>query len=1548
MSRIIFLISISIFLVSNLFSQNCAVNAGTDQTICVTQPLTLTGIAGNPQSTPPLYQWTKLSGPAATITNPNAVVTTVTGLTPGNYVFELANRCSDNLFARDIIAVTVLPEPPAALAGSDVTQCSNTPGIALNANPVTAPNVGTWSASPAGGTFSNINSPNAVYTPPAGSGTYTLTWTINNGFCITSDNMVINIVSPSTPISAGADINLSCGGSCVTLNGSNPGLAPPQSGLWTLVSGPNTPVIVNPTLRNSQVCGLVPGAYTLRWTVNGPCGSGTDDMVINVANINNAPTSGSASYTNFCSTAGSSTQVLNGTPLTAGETGVWTLTSGQTGVTFSPNTTTATVTANGLTGTFPYTFTWVKTNASGCTATGTHTVYRNDNVLSLSEPANQELACDVQSTSFSITYNEIANITAGLTRTGIRISAPAAIGSIVLGTSNASGGVRTDVWNLSGMANPGTYVFRVEYRNSCGSQYRDIAITVSRTPSIVNAGSNPTLPCNTLTANPIGSGGGTGTYTWTQVSGPSSAVLSGINTLSLTMGSLPSSPLAQGVYVMRLSISGGKTCPSKSDTMSVRVTTSAPTVATTGADAAICAGRVRLTANTPAATDIGTWTVTPSAGVSFLPNANTPNAIAQGLASSTAYTFRWTVSNACGSVESSQVLTTTAVQAPPLANAGADVCVASGTTTQALNGNAPSGASITWTALDAGSSVSPTNTQATTATLSAPGTYRFEYALSASGCTTMRDTVVLTRNQPFTANAGADIDICAASVPTTTTLTSSTPAPLGTTSTWTQLSGPVTTVIASPNTTSTSVSNLQPGIYEFEYRIGNGGVCPDVSDIVIVRVVSEPSSAAAGPDQSICNVSTSTVVSLAATVPTVGSGYWQVITGPPGSTPTFSNQNVATSTLSNLVNGTYILRWTTTNGAGCADKTDDVTIDITAQAFARPDVNLCNATNYQLTGNANTNGTWTFVSGSTTPTVTDNAANETAVVTVLTTGVTTPNTYTMRYTLPAVGLCPSTFDDMVITNYPAPSQADAGLDREICFNQSTITLTGNTPAVGRGSWIRESGPNTPTAGAGNLVSQDTSLTNLIAGLYIYRYEVNTNAACIASVDRMQIVKEVAANAKPDQRFCNATSTVMNATPALINTGAWSQVSGPTTASFNNVNAPNAIVSGLVPGTYVFRWTLSSPLALGCAVNADDITVIIDPPVPAMNAGSDVTFCEGTLTPFQIGSPAQSGVTYAWSPAALLNSSTIAEPTFNGVNNAGTYVYTVKGNIGTCEAFDQVVIKVNPKPIPIMSINSIGCISVTFNGQNIIPGINSPSYSWNFGAGATPATATGVGPHNVVYPGGAGNKTATLTVSSLEGCSNLVTQVINNTCYPLPVILISFTSVWKASYATLEWKLASAVNFNQFEVQRSYNGLDFSTLSSVQYFSQLNTYQYDDRTVDVLADRVFYRLKLIDTDGRFAYSDVRIVFPSMSERDIVIAPNPFKDKIGIWIHVSELNEKVTLKLVSINGQLIKESQTVVSRGNQYLEINGIDKIPAGTYALQIHGEKSMITKIVVKQ
>ncbi|MFZ4058413.1 MAG: PKD domain-containing protein, partial [Ferruginibacter sp.] len=436
------------------FAQNCAVNAGLEQTICITQSMTLTGSPGAPQYAPASLLWTKLSGPAGTITSPTAATTTVTGFSAGVYVFELASKCADGLWARDNVTITVLPEPVTALAGNDVVVCSAT-AVTLAGNAVSSPYTGTWTSSPATGTFSNTHLATSTYTPTASSGVRKLYWTISNGSCSTVDSMNISVVA-APAVNAGVDKTLSCVGSTTTLAGSSPGLSPIQSGLWSLVSGPSTPTFSNSTLSNSTVSNLITGTYTLKWTVSGTCVNGNDNMVINVTNTNSAPNAGAAnvSYTTFCSSPAVTSQVLNGQALTAGETAVWAQTGGGTApypnVTFTPDANTASVTVSGLTGTFPYTFTYTKTNTSGCTASRTHTIYRNPSITNLSEPSNVYLNCDSTRGTFNMTYSDLANITTGITRAGVFISGPTT-GALAYSSSSASAGVRTDVWTATNM-----------------------------------------------------------------------------------------------------------------------------------------------------------------------------------------------------------------------------------------------------------------------------------------------------------------------------------------------------------------------------------------------------------------------------------------------------------------------------------------------------------------------------------------------------------------------------------------------------------------------------------------------------------------------------------------------------------------------------------------------------------------------------------------------------------------------------------------------------------------------------------------------------------------------------------------------------------------------------------------------------------------------------------------------------------------------------------------------------------------------------------------
>uniref|UniRef100_UPI00404A56C0 fibronectin type III domain-containing protein n=1 Tax=Flavobacterium sp. TaxID=239 RepID=UPI00404A56C0 len=102
------------------------------------------------------------------------------------------------------------------------------------------------------------------------------------------------------------------------------------------------------------------------------------------------------------------------------------------------------------------------------------------------------------------------------------------------------------------------------------------------------------------------------------------------------------------------------------------------------------------------------------------------------------------------------------------------------------------------------------------------------------------------------------------------------------------------------------------------------GSC-SITDTVTFTVDTAPSVSNAGSDQSIID---GDVITLAANNPTVGSGTWSIVSGPSTDVAQFGNATVYnTSFNQNGGMGTYVLRWTITNGV-CSDSTSDVSITI--------------------------------------------------------------------------------------------------------------------------------------------------------------------------------------------------------------------------------------------------------------------------------------------------------------------------------------------------------------------------------------------------------------------------------------------------------------------------------------------------------------------------------------------------------------------------------------------------------------------------------------------
>jgi len=858
--------------------------------------------------------------------------------------------------------------------------------------------------------------------------------------------------------------------------------------------------------------------------------------------------------------------------------------------------------------------------------------------------------------------------------------------------TNCGSNTLTYSWTFTGgtpsgasTANPGSISFPssgsfpigLDVSNECGTTTTTQTLTV-QTPPVANAGSNQTI-CGssvTMAANSAAPGNGL----WTQVSGPPGAniINSGLNTTGINN-------LIPGTYVFAWTITNNG-CSSSSN---VTITVSpGPSAANAGPDQALCnVSSVTLAGNNPAV-GTGQWTQV-SGPAATITNNQLYNTSVTGLTAGV-YVFRWTISNSvCPSTVDDVQITISAL--PTVADAGPDQTLCGTSIIMAAN-TAVIGTGQ-WTQLSGtpATIITPGSPTTSITGLSA-GSYVFQWTISNGACSSNSTVNISISNGPTASLAGPDQFLCTA---TTTTLAANNPS-TGT-GLWTQVSGPGMATFADNTLNNSAVLNLQPGVYIFRWTISYLN-CPPSVDEVQVTIYDNPTTAQAGPDQTIC----SSTVTLAGNNAIIGTGQWTQVSGPPGAN--ISNSSAPNTTVSSLVAGTYVFQWTISNGT-CPSTHDEVTItvtDIPTVATAGPDQLLCNVTSATLAGNTATSGTgvWTLVSSSPGVTI-SNPGQPNSQVTGLTTGV-----HIFQWEI-GNGVCPSTHDQVQITVYEPATVADAGPDQTICG--TTATMAANTPVIGTGLWTQTSGA---TANIISASSPTTSITGLTVGNYSFEWVI-TNGACSSSstVNITISAGPTTSNAGADQELCLATSTTLTGNNPSVGTGVWSQVSG-TPVTISQPNQASTAISGLTPGTYVFQWTISFS---NCTPSTDQVTVIVyDNPTTA-DAGSDQNTCIPSVT--LTGNIPATG-TGLWTqisgPSAQILNETNHSTAVTGMAT-GTSVFQWTISNGVCPpSSDQVSIIYS-----ILSNNSISgpsqtCINTapgTLTGSTPAGSVGPYQYQW---------------------------------------------------------------------------------------------------------------------------------------------------------------------------------------------------------------------------------------------
>ena len=164
---------------------------------------------------------------------------------------------------------------------------------------------------------------------------------------------------------------------------------------------------------------------------------------------------------------------------------------------------------------------------------------------------------------------------------------------------------------------------------------------------------------------------------------------------------------------------------------------------------------------------------------------------------------------------------------------------------------------------------------------------------------------------------------------------------------------------------------------------------------------------------------------------------------------------------------------------------------------------------------------------------------------------------------------------------------------------------------------------------------------------------------------------------------------------------------------------------------------------------------------------------------------------------------------------------------------------------------------------------------------------------------------------------------------LPIELVSFNAYSRGSNNELQWTTSQEINADHFEVERSNNGREFSSLGKVQNTGSSSHYDFTDN--HPLKATNYYRLKMVDKDGRFEYGDIKSISNNV-HGVISVYPNPVRDILYIRLP-ADLNGEMQISVSSAGGKAVMRQSTFIGNETADQRIN-VSSLAKGQYFLTV--------------
>lgn len=588
-----------------------------------------------------------------------------------------------------------------------------------------------------------------------------------------------------------------------------------------------------------------------------------------------------------------------------------------------------------------------------------------------------------------------------------------------------------------------------------------------------------------------------------------------------------------------------------------------------------------------------------------------------------------------------------------------------------------------------------------------------------------------------------------------------------------------------------------------------------------------------------------------------------------------------------------------------------------------------------------------YISTTNPPTAADSLTNVTADSVALVTGPGAYGTTFYWYVVPRNSLGAATGCASSVASFttkpapPAPAcvstVAPANGAVNVEYAPLTLTWTSSPNATGYDIYIGTTNPpGDPSVNAPvieDFADTTITLTGAAANTTYYWFVVPRNEN-VSGSGCNAVVSSFTTKAPPAIPTCSVLRTpvngVTNLNPYPSITFKWDAVPGATSYDFfigttnpppaTPLTSPTADSIVLVNLAYstTYYWYVapknSSGAATGCAISS--FTTMAAPPAPANDdCANAVTIGTTAVTGNTVGATqSQAATACGTSPVGTANDDLWYM--FTAVST-GNVVVTVQGQ-GT---FDAVVEAFS---------GTCGLLtSITCSDSSLAGGREELTIS------AVAGTSYRVRVYNWYS---ALSRRGSFTIMA-SGAA-------------LPVTLTSFRGERAGDANRLSWSTATEQNNKGFDVQRSVDGTNFSSLGFVASKAESGNssaglnYSFVDSKP--FAGTSYYRLNQIDKDGRSTYSDVVVLKGDKANALVMsnVYPNPVRNNAN-FIIAAPASERVNVIVTDLAGKVVKQQPLQLKVGDNNISLD-VNALPSGNYmikAICASGCESAVSKFV---